>query len=148
MFENCSHSSLRSSALRTGLIAVVFLLCALLILYPRERRERLDTTEGRCAYLVSLGLCPDPESESCKEVELPAVFDAVLEQYNALQLESGFDLLPAAGKKCLCFSYDLVSYPGWNGRVIATLYLFRGRVIGGDVHTADLRGFMRALGDL
>ena len=76
------------------------------------------------------------------------MFDTVLEQYNALQLESGFDLLPAAGKKCLCFSYDLVSYPGWNGRVIATLYLFRGRVIGGDVHTADLRGFMRALGDL
>ena len=148
LFENCSHSPSRSAALRTALIAVLFLLAALLILHPRTGRQSLDTTEARCAYLAALGLCPDPESEEFKEVALPADFDAVLEQYNALQLKNGFDLREAAGKTCQCFSYDLVDYPGWDGRVIATLYVFRGRVIGGDIHTADLRGFMRPLPDL
>ncbi len=145
MFEICSHSPSRPAALRTVLITVVFILSALLILHPRASRQSLDTTAERCAFLAGLGLCPDPESEESKDVELPAVFDAVLEQYNALQLESGFDLREAAGKTCQCFNYDLVSYPGWSGRVIATIYVYRGRLIGGDVHTADLRGFMRAL---
>ena len=148
MFENCSQSSSRSAALRTALIAVVFLLSAILILHSRAGSPRLDTTEERCAYLVSLELCPDPESEESREVELPAVFDTVLEQYNALQRERGFDLRTAAGKMCRCFQYDLVDYPGWDGRVIATLYLYRGRVIGGDVHTADVHGFMLPLPDL
>ena len=130
------------------LIAAVFLLSSLLVLHPRTGSPRLDTTEARCAYLVSLGLCPDPESEESREVELPAVFDTALERYNALQLESGYDLREAAGKRCRCFQYDLLGYPDWDGRVIATLYLYRGRVIGGDVHTADVHGFMLPLPDL
>ena len=148
MFENCSHSPSRSAALRTALIAVVFLLSAILILHSRAGCPRLDTTEERCAYLASLGLRPDPESEECREVELPAAFDTVLERYNALQRERGFDLRAAAGKSCRCFSYDLVDYPDWDGRVIATIYIFRGRVIGGDIHTADVHGFMLPLPDL
>lgn len=145
MFEICSHSPFRSAARRTALIAAVFLLSSLLLLQARARSARLDTTGERCAYLVSLGLQPDPESEQSREVALPAVFDTVLERYNALQLESGYDLRAAAGKTCRCFQYDLVSSPDWDGRVIATLYLYRGRVIGGDVHTADVHGFMLPL---
>ena len=76
---------------------------------------------------------------------LPEEFDAVLEEYNALQLSQGFDLRAAAGKSCLCCSYDLVGYPGWEGRVIATIYIFQGRVIGGDIHTAAVDGFLRSL---
>jgi len=148
LFENCSHSPSRSAALRTALIAAVFLIASVLILRTRASSPRLGTTAERCDYLVSLGLCPDPESEESREVELPAVFDTVLEQYNALQRERGFDLRAAAGKSCRCFSYDLVDYPDWDGRVIATIYIFRGRVIGGDVHTADVHGFMLPLPDL
>lgn len=107
--------------------------------------QRLRSTEGRCAYLASLGYRADPASEELREVRLPETFDALLEDYNALQLAQGWDLRAARGKPCLCCSYDLVGYPGRDGRVIATLYLFRGRVIGGDVHTAAVDGFMRPL---
>ena len=137
MFENCSHSPSRSAVLRTALIMAVFLLASVLILRPRAGSPRLGTTAERCAYLVSLGLRPDPESEESLEVKLPAAFDTVLDRYNALQRERGFDLRAAARKTCRCFQYDLVDYPGWDGRVI-----------GVDVQTADVHGFMLPLPDL
>ncbi len=144
MFENCSHSPARpfpaaaaAAALLLALAAVFFaLLC---------HAPSLRSTEGRCAYLASLGWRADPASEELREVSLPARFDALLTDYNALQLGQGWDLRAAAGKSCLCCSYDLVDYPGRDGRVIATLYLYRGRVIGGDIHTASAEGFMRPL---
>ncbi len=149
LFENCLHS-LFSSRARKAAVALVFLALAALCFSPRADAA-LTTREERCAYLASLGLTADPESEELREVELPARFDALLENYNRLQLDRGFDLRTAAGERVLCCSYDLVGYPGWDGRVVAVLYLRRGRVIGGDVHTAAVNGFMLPLpprGDL
>ena len=144
MFEICSHSRLRAFPTPAVAAGSFFLLAVLLfVLLPGGKR--LTRTEGRCAYLASLGLQAAPESEELREVVLPEEFDAVLEEYNALQLSQGFDLRAAAGKSCLCCSYDLVGYPGWEGRVIATIYIFQGRVIGGDIHTAAVDGFLRSL---
>lgn len=144
MFENCSHSPQRRALVSVFAVSALIALSAGLFALIAPARA-LRGTEGRCAYLASLGWQVDPASEELREVALPARFDALLEDYNALQLSQGWDLRAAAGKRCLCCSYDLVSYPGWNGRVIATLYLYRGRVIGGDVHAAATDGFMRPL---
>ncbi len=144
MFEICSHSRLRAF-LTFGAAAGAFFLLAALLFALLPGGKRLARTEGRCAYLASLGLQAVPGSEELREIVLPEEFDAVLEEYNSLQLSQGFDLRVAAGKRCLCCSYDLVGYPGWEGRVIATIYIFRGRVIGGDIHTAAAEGFLRSL---
>ena len=144
MFENCSHSAARRIPAAVVAAALFFALAAALFAL-RAPASSLRSTEDRCAYLASLGLRADPVSEELRPVALPARFDALLEDYNALQLSQGFDLRAAAGRTCLCCSYDLVGFPDWDGRVIATLYLFRGRVIGGDVHTAAVDGFMRPL---
>ena len=144
MFENCSHSPERAFPLGAALAALLFALTALFFAL-RAEGPALDTTAGRCAYLASLGYEADAASEEIKEVALPARFDALLEDYNVLQLSQGFDLRRAAGRRCLCCSYDLVAYPGWDGRVIAVMYLFHGRVIGGDIHAAAADGFMAPL---
>ena len=123
------------------------------ILFPFERSERPFFLRSQRRFscplhppvLERLGWQVDPASEELRVVRLPAQFDALLEDYNALQLAQGWDLGAAAGKSCLCCSYDLVGFPDWDGRVIATLYLYRGRVIGGDLHTAAVGGFMRPL---
>ena len=144
MFENCSHSAARRIPAAVVAAALFFALAAALFAL-RAPASSLRSTKGRCAYLASLGLRADPASEELRPVALPARFDALLEDYNALQLSQGFDLRAAAGRTCLCCSYDLVGFPDRDGRVIATLYLFRGRVIGGDVHTAAVDGFMLPL---
>lgn len=143
MFENCSHSLSALSGRKRAVLALFFALAALCLL-PRGKPS-LSTRAGRCAYLAELGCEVDPASEELREITLPARFDAVLEEYERLQRAQGFSLRGAAGGTVLCCSYDLVSYPDWDGRVIAVLYLYRGRVIGGDLHTADPRGFMRPL---
>ena len=144
MFEICSHSAGRRLSLFCVALAVLFALSALFFTLLSRPRP-LDNAAGRCAYLAACGWTADPASEDAREIELPAEFDPILERYNALQIAQGFDLRAAAGERCLRCSYDLVDYPGWEGRVIATLYLYHGRVIGGDVHTASAEGFMHAL---
>ena len=144
MFENCSHSPRPSFPLAAAAAALVFALAAAFFAL-RVPAPSLADTAGRCAYLASLGYEADPASEEVKEIVFPEEFDAVLEAYNALQLSRGFDLRPYAGKPCLCCSFDLVGYPGWEGRVIATLYIRHGRLLGGDVHTASAEGFMAPL---
>ena len=144
MFENCSHSPQRFFPVAAAAGALFFLLAALLFA-PRAGASRLTDTALRCAWLAALGYEADETSEELKDVILPESFDAVMERYNALQLSQGFDLRPYAGKPCLCCSYDLVGYPGWEGRVIATLYIRHGHLIGGDIHTAAVDGFMEPL---
>ena len=144
MFENCSHSPRRLFPLAAAAAALLFALAAAFFAL-RAGAPSLTDTAGRCAYLASLGYEADPASEEVKEIVFPKDFDAVLEAYNALQLSQGFDLRPCAGKPCLCCSYDLVGYPGREGRVIAALYIRHGRLVGGDVHTASAEGFMGPL---
>lgn len=144
MFEDCSHSRGRAPA--APVIAALLILALAAALFALlSPAPRLRSTRGRCAYLAALGWEADEASEELRDVYLPERFDALLEDYNALQLSQGWDLRAAAGRTCLCCSYDLVNYPGWEGRVIATLYLFHGRVIGGDIHTAAVGGFLRPL---
>ena len=144
MFENCSHSPLHSYVVKALAAAAFFALAALLYFSGCPYGE-LSTTEGRCAYLAARGYTADPASETVREITLPREFDDILEDYNRLQLAAGYDLRAGAGRRCLIFQYELIDYPGWDGRVIATLYLCRGRVIAGDVHTASVEGFLRAL---
>ena len=100
--------------------------------------------------LCLFNLCP-ARAEVERSAFLDHAFSALekgnifMERYNALQLSQGFDLRPFAGKPCLCCSYDLLGYPGRDGRVIATLYIRHGRLIGGDIRTAAVDGFMLPL---
>ena len=135
LFENCSHSAARRIPAAVVAAALFFALAAALFAL-RAPASSLRSTEGRCAYLASLGLRADPASEELRPVALPARFDALLEDYNALQLSQGFDLRAAAGRTCFCCSYDLVGFPDWDGRVIATLYLFRGRSAAATISSA------------
>ena len=144
MFEICSHSSRRFLSFAAAAALLLFAATAAFFAFSVPSRS-LRSTQGRCAYLASLGWQADPASEEVRELGLPAHFDRILEDYNALQLSQGWDLRAAAGKLCLRCSYDLVGFPDWDGRVIATLYLYRGRLIGGDLHTAAAEGFMRPL---
>lgn len=72
---------------------------------------------------------------------IPDPFDEVYLQYNALQKQQGFDLEPLAGKVCRQWVYEVTNYPA-ETPVHANLLVYEDRVVGGDICSTELDGFM------
>ena len=104
--------------------------------------ERGGTAEERLSFLTACGWEADPGSEQEQIIHIPTSFPPVYEDYNALQLQQGYDLRDYAGKDCTLYTYDVMNWPDESQTVLANLYVFKGRVIGGDVHSTNLDGFM------
>ena len=129
------------------LAALGILLIALVLLSGRGggASTDLDTTEGRVSYLKELGWEADPASEVAQDVIIPSTFTEVLENYNQLQQEQGFDLTEYRGVRCTVYTYTLVYYPNSDCEAQACLYIYRGQVIAGDIHSTAADGFMHGL---
>lgn len=102
-----------------------------------------STASLRLAYLEELGW--QVENERYDSVVLPECFDSSYSSYLAIQKECGFDLLPYAGQTVTRYSYDILNYPTGEAGVQLDLLTFDGRIIGGDVRTSQLNGFMHSL---
>lgn len=101
-----------------------------------------DTREGRIAFLAQYGWEVDPDSESASDFTIPAEFDRVMLGYNALQDTQGLDLGRYRKKTVTRYTYTVKNYEGYDGTVHADLIVYRGRVIGGDICSADPSGFV------
>ena len=138
---------------RTCLLTLgAFVLLALLLLAGRSLSGsdapdsgKLSETEDRVEFLRSCGWEVDPDTEEEQIIHIPEVFSPVYEDYNALQLQQGYDLTDYAGRDCELYTYSVTNYPDETQTVLANLYLYRGRVIGGDIHATNLDGFMIGL---
>ena len=104
----------------------------------------VKTEKARVAYLADCGWSVETPALKEETVLIPKQFNAVFETYNALQKQQGFDLSRYAGRELKLYTYKVVdSNLGEN--VIATLYVSGGNVVGGDVHSTALDGFMCGL---
>ena len=97
----------------------------------------------RTALLESLGHRPDADGETEKTVRLPKEFPAVLDNYEKLQHSQGFSLKKYAGKEIKIYTCPLLD--GGREEVYSTLYVYKGRVIGGDIHSVNFEGYMQPL---
>lgn len=140
----------RKKTLMAVLLGVVA-LGLLLFLGSRSRgvetltRADASTAEGRMEFLMECGWETDPGSEAVQEIHIPERFTTVYDNYNDLQRQQGYDLLEYAGKDCTLYSYTVLNYPDKEQTVIADLYVYKNRIIGGDVHSTNLNGFMIGL---
>ena len=106
----------------------------------------VSTPEGRQKYLENLGWEIDPASEKRTDIVLPKSFGSVMSEYNDLQKHQGFNMEAFAGLSCTQYTYLVKNYPqSGTGSVLATLYVRGRQVIGGDIHSASVSGFMHAL---
>lgn len=104
----------------------------------------VGTTAGRVDYLAANGWEADSATEASQDVVLPRTMEGVFADYNALQLQQGFDLSPYGGLCCTVYTYRLTNYASAD-TVCATLYIYKNRVIAGDVHSTALDGFMHGI---
>ena len=108
-------------------------------------KDVCSTTEKRVNYLADCGWTADPASEQAQDVLIPVHFTPVYESYNELQRQQGWDLADYAGKTCTLYTYAVTNYPDKEQQVLADLYVYKNQVIGGDVHSTNLGGFMIGL---
>ena len=104
--------------------------------------EKIKNNEDRIAFLNAFGWQVEETPAESTTVQIPAQFDKVFSAYNELQRAQGLDLAPYASKTVERYTYTVTNYEGYEGTVLANLLIYRGRVIGGDICSADAAGFM------
>ena len=97
-------------------------------------------------FLNECGWSVESECIESSEIIIPDPFDKVYENYNRLQLQSGFDLRPYKGMKGMRYTYRVVNYPlEVNEEVRANVIVIDGEPVGGDICTVSINGFMHGL---
>ena len=99
------------------------------------------TNEERVAFLESFGWQVQAEPTETREVMIPAQFNDVYTAYNVMQQAQGFDLEPYAGQICTQYVYKVENHPG-DDQVYATLLVYGDEIIGGDIASTAVDGFM------
>ena len=101
--------------------------------------------EGRVSFIKQFGyeIGEAPISESA--FNMPSDFDRVVTEYNELQRRQGLDLSKYGGKRVTRYTYEVKNYDGYDGTVYANLLVYRDKVIGCDISSADPTGFVEPL---
>ncbi len=135
------------------LLTLALIISAVILMLP-DKAEAVEqtaktigsikTNDDRVAYLQSLGYMVSSQPEGEKTVTIPKEFDAVYIRYNEVQKEGGFDLEPYKAKRVTLYTYNIPDYDGLPN-VKAELIIYKDRIIGGDIFTVNLDGFMHGL---
>lgn len=105
----------------------------------------IKTNEDRIKFLAQFGWQVEPEEVESVEVTIPEEFDKIFTAYNELQKRQGLDLSKFKKKNVQRYTYKITNYDGYDGTVYANILVYRNKVIGGDVCSADVKGFMHGL---
>ena len=107
--------------------------------------DKVKTNDERRAFLSSLGYEVSEQACESARVKIPSEFDKIYAGYNEMQKAQGFDLSKYKNKEVERYTYTVNNYTGYEGKVYASILVYRGKVIGGDVCSADSQGFVHGL---
>lgn len=108
---------------------------------PKEVKSNQD----RVDYLSAYGWQVAEEPLASQELLIPERMDESYDQYLSLQGEQGFDLGKYAGKRVKRYTYEILNYPTGESGVQVNLLLHKSTVIGGEVLSPRLDGFLHGL---
>ncbi len=107
---------------------------------------KAEDAAQRIAFLSQFGWKISEDPIEVSEVIIPSEFDKAYLQYNEMHKAQGLDLEPYKGMRAKRWTYDILNYPGYEGKsgyVQANLLVYEGRVIGGDICSLEQNGFMQ-----
>lgn len=104
--------------------------------------EKIKSNEDRINFLKQFGIEVDPEVIKEQQVVIPKEFDKVFAEYNEIQRRQGLDLSSYKKKNVMRYTYLVTNYPDYEGEVYVNVLIYRNTVIGGDVCSADVSGFI------
>lgn len=106
---------------------------------------KAENAEERTAFFSQFGWETDEDPIEVKEVIIPEEFDETYEEYNDIQKQQNLDLEKYKGARVKHWSYSIKNYPGYentDGIIRGNILVYNGIVIGGDICSTELDGFM------
>ncbi|MCL2020254.1 MAG: DUF4830 domain-containing protein [Oscillospiraceae bacterium] len=123
------------------IIAVLAALLAVRCANVRSGSVKAENPADVISYLNSFGWEVETIPVSVKNVQIPAKFSEAYERYNDLQRYQGFDLSKYRTDIVENYTFRIMNHPA-SGDVFANVLVFKGRIIGGDICSFSLNGFM------
>ncbi len=104
----------------------------------RSNQDRVD-------YLSAYGWQVSSDPIATQELLIPEEMDESYDEYLALQTDQGFDLKKYAGKRVKRYTYEVLNYPSGETGVQANLLICKNTVVGGEILSPRLDGFLHGL---
>ena len=129
------------------LCVVVAILC---VSIPQKSSDVLTsnvsdagkTTQQHIDFLNAYGYNITEKPIQIQEIIIPQEFSADYEKYNDYQKLSGFDLSKFKGYRAKKYTYKVLDYQGSSDEVVANILIYNNKIIGGDVCSTTLGGFV------
>lgn len=126
-----------------GALAVITLIVGFITAVSADEPDG-STPEAIIEFLSDNGYTVS--SPVTKKVTIPSEFSDVYENYNTLQKEQGFDLSGYKGETAVSYTFTVIGYVDESGEpqsnVQAHVLVCDGKIIGGDIASTELGGFM------
>lgn len=146
-----SVQSKHIKALALG-VFVLFTVVSLMVLSRESKMTSNDgslnlkasTHEDRMSFVSQFGWKVEEDPIEIKEIIIPTEFDDTYNAYNQIQKEQGFDLTEYAGERAKRWTYIVKNYEGYENKecIHINILVHDEIVIGGDVCSVELEGFM------
>lgn len=128
-----------------SLVAVFFVNSQSNVNIKKVSLYTAETADDRLKFISDLGWIVDEEPVEVRQIAIPQEFDDVYSNYNKIQLSQGYDLTKYAGRSAKRWTYIIRNYPDVSSDedyVRINLLVCDGKIIGGDVCSIKLDGFM------
>lgn len=126
------------------LIGIILMVSTFTAMHRAQSAINVRSETDRVKYLENQGWQVKSPALSEEVVIIPRTFSELYESYNDLQISQGFDLSQYCGNEVQLYTYE-VENSSDGDYVLAQMYVYHGMVIGGDVHSTALDGFMIGL---
>lgn len=127
---------------KKGQIILALLLASVIVFALFFSFAKEDKTAELCLdFLESLGYEALDSSPEIAQIKVPEGFGKVYENYNLIQKEAGFDLMPLRGNTVMRYSFNLKD----DEDLIANILIFEGKICGGDIANVSFHGKMLPL---
>lgn len=103
---------------------------------------KAESVSDMSKFLKQFGWQINLQPIEVSKIIIPSEFNEIYEHYNDIQKTQGLDLSEYKGTECLKYCFEILNYPD-NEDVIATLIVYDGRVIGGDISETIMGGFIK-----
>ena len=143
----------RKLTLGVGLAALLC-CCAIALNFGQVREtsasalpnpKGVKSNQDRIDYLSAYGWQVGADPLAIQDLLIPQEMDESYTEYLALQTSQGFDLNKYAGKRVKRYTYEVLNYPTGETGVQVNLLICKNTVVGGEVLSPRLDGFLHGL---